>query len=438
MLSQGGDHVGSSVLQGSLLLLIVSIWFPGATRIAGTDGSISFVLALFCAIVSIPSYGEVARRLHRTEAAFVTAVLTTAAVIIILSLLSMLYTGSPLRTMRAVFAQIFGFATIPAIAALSSRPNGLAVMDRIVSAMIVMSVLTSCVVIVGLGGAKFADRAAGYFKHSNQLGIALSAGLPLVAARLVISRKHRILLLGCLIAVLLGLVKSGSKTNFVVGVIGLGLFFALYAIYLAVRRQRALGIVAGAVAAPVAFQAALLILQSVNPRAYRLLTTQLSGGEAHSIISRERLWSISIDLGLAHPFTGVGAGQPVGDIAPHSHNLFIEYFRTLGVPGVALITIFVLLVTIYLISAVVPTLIGNGRSTHATDVNVMLLSSSVCVWNYILANQMSDSLGPSTAPFFWIPLALLITYRGMQRSMRSGFDESGPALGDAMPQPFGR
>lgn len=438
MLSQGGDHVGSSVLQGSLLLLIVSIWFPGATRIAGTDGSISFVLALFCAIVSIPSYGEVARRLHRTEAAFATAVLTTAAVIIILSLLSMLYTGSPLRTMRAVFAQIFGFATIPAIAALSSRPNGLAVMDRIVSAMIVMSVLTSCVVIAGLGGAKFADRAAGYFKHSNQLGIALSAGLPLVAARLVISRKHRILLLGCLIAVLLGLVKSGSKTNFVVGVIGLGLFFALYAIYLAVRRQRALGIVAGAVAAPVAFQAALLILQSVNPRAYRLLTTQLSGGEAHSIISRERLWSISIDLGLAHPFTGVGAGQPVGDIAPHSHNLFIEYFRTLGVPGVALITIFVLLVTIYLISAVVPTLIGNGRSTHATDVNVMLLSSSVCVWNYILANQMSDSLGPSTAPFFWIPLALLITYRGMQRSMRSGFDECGPAPGDAVPQPFGR
>ncbi|CAN7329584.1 O-antigen ligase family protein [Mesorhizobium amorphae] len=426
------------MLQASVLLLIVSIWFPGATRIAGTDGSLSFLLALFCALVSVACYGETARRLHQTEAALAAAVLTTSAFIIVLSLLSMLYADSPLRTMRAVFAQIFGFATIPAVAAISTRPKGLEAVDRLVMAMIIMSVATSCLVTIGLGDAKFADRAEGYFKHSNQLGIALSAGLPLIAARLVTARRHRILLLGCLAAVLLGLVKSGSKTNFVVGVVGLGIFFGLYSIYLVMRKQRPISVILGVVAAPVLIQVCLVTLQSLNPRAYKLLSVQLSGGEAHSIVSRQRLWSMSIDLGMTHPFIGVGAGQPVGDIAPHSHNLFIDYFRTLGVPGVALVAVIVLLVTGYLVAAVLSTLFGNDRSEDATEANVMVLGSSVSVWNYLAANQMSDSFGPSTAPFFWLPLALLMAYRGMQRSLQARSDGHAKLYATTAPQLFER
>jgi len=426
------------MLQASVLLLIVSIWFPGATRIAGTDGSLSFLLALFCALVSVACYGETARRLHQTEAALAAAVLTTSAFIIVLSLLSMLYADSPLRTMRAVFAQIFGFATIPAVAAISTRPKGLEAVDRLVMAMIIMSVATSCLVTIGLGDAKFADRAEGYFKHSNQLGIALSAGLPLIAARLVTARRHRILLLGCLAAVLLGLVKSGSKTNFVVGVVGLGIFFGLYSIYLVMRKQRPISVILGVVAAPVLIQVCLVTLQSLNPRAYKLLSVQLSGGEAHSIVSRQRLWSMSIDLGMTHPFIGVGAGQPVGDIAPHSHNLFIDYFRTLGVPGVALVAVIVLLVAGYLVAAVLSTLFGNDRSEDATEANVMVLGSSVSVWNYLAANQMSDSFGPSTAPFFWLPLALLMAYRGMQRSLQASSDGHAKLYATTAPQLFER
>ncbi|TGQ68267.1 hypothetical protein EN829_017665 [Mesorhizobium sp. M00.F.Ca.ET.186.01.1.1] len=412
------------MLQASVLLLIVSIWFPGATRIAGTDGSLSFLLALFCALVSLVAYAEIARRLHRAEAALATAVLTVSAFIIVLSLLSMLYADNPIRTMRAVFAQVFGFAIIPAVAAISTKPKGLVAIDRIVLAMIIMSVATSCLVAVGMGDARFADRAEGYFKHSNQLGIALSAVLPLIAAKLVASRRHRVLLLGCLVAVLLGLVKSGSKTNFVLGVAGLGTFFVLYSIYLVRRKQSPMTVIVGTVAAPILFEASLVTLQALNPRAYNLLSLQLSGGEAHSVVSRQRLWSISIDLGLSHPFMGVGAGQPVGDIAPHSHNLFIDAFRTLGVPGLALMSVMVLVVMAYLVSAVLYTLINNDRGDYATEVNVMVLGTSVSVWDYIVANQMSDSFGPSTAAFFWLPLSLLIFYRGTQRSLQTGLDEN--------------
>lgn len=412
------------MLQASVLLLIVSIWFPGATRIAGTDGSLSFLLALFCALVSVVAYAETARRLHRAEAALATAVLTISAFIIVLSLLSMLYADNPMRTMRAVFAQVFGFAIIPAVAAISTRPNGLVAIDRIVMTMIIMSAATSCFVAIGLGDARFADRAEGYFKHSNQLGIALSAVLPLIAAKLVSSRRQRIFLLICLVAVLLGLVKSGSKTNFVLGVAGLGTFFGLYSIYLVRRKQRSVTVILGTVTAPVLLQASLVTLQFLNPRAYNLLALQLSGGEAHSVVSRQRLWSISIDLGLSHPFVGVGAGQPVGDIAPHSHNLFIDAFRTLGVPGIALVSVMVLVVIAYLVSAVLSTLLGNDKGDYATEVNVMVLGTSVSVWNYIVANQMSDSFGPSTAAFFWLPLALLVFYRGTQRSLQSGLDEN--------------
>ncbi|MER9140268.1 O-antigen ligase family protein [Mesorhizobium sp. M0830] len=412
------------MLQVSVLLLIVSIWFPGATRIAGTDGSLSFLLALFCALVSVGAYAETARRLHRTEAALATAVLAISAFIMVLSLLSMLYADSPIRTMRAVFAQVFGFAIIPAVAAISTRPKGLVAIDRIVMAMIIMSVATSCLVAIGLGDARFADRAEGYFKHSNQLGIALSAALPLVAAKLISSRTHRVLLLGCIIAVLLGLVKSGSKTNFVLGVAGLGAFFGIYSFYLVRRKQSPVAVIAGMVTAPILLEASLVALQYLNPRAYNLLALQLSGGEAHSVISRQRLWSISIDLGLSHPFMGVGAGQWVGDIAPHSHNLFIDAFRTLGVPGVGLMSVMVLVVVTYVVSAVLSTLFDKDRGDHSTEINVMVLGTSVSVFNYIAANQMSDSFGPSTAPFFWLPLALLIFYRGRQRSMQSGLGES--------------
>jgi O-Antigen ligase len=419
-----GSLLVHPVLQASLLLLIVSIWFPGATRIAGTDGSISFLLALYCALLSVTSYGEITGRLHRFEAAVATSVLTSAALIIVLSLFSMLHAEQPLRTMRAVFAHVFGFATIPAVVTIASRPKGLEATDTIVSAMIVMSVVTSCLVMIGLGDAKFADRAAGYFKHANQLGIALSAGLPLVAAKIILSRKHRILFLGCLTAVLMGLIKSGSKTNFVVGVVGLGTFFGLYGVYLAIRRRQPLTIMAGAVAAPLLVEASLLTLQFFNPRAHRLLSVQLSGGEAHSILSRERLWSMSVEMGLSHPFTGVGAGQPLGEIAPHSHNIFIEYFRTMGVPGAALIAVIVLVVAACVASAVFRTLVGRAAGEQVTKANVMVLACSVSVWNYILANQMSDSFGPSTAAFFWVPLALLLVYSGVQRSSQSGVDES--------------
>lgn len=425
------------MLQASILLLVVSIWFPGATQIAGTDGSISFLLALYCAVVGIAFYGELARRLHRTEAAFAIAVLTTSGAIILLSLLSMLHADSPLRTMRAVFAQVFGFAMIPAVLVISMRPNGNEAVERIVSAVIIMSVVTSCFVIAGMGDDRFADRAEGYFKHANQLGIALSAGLPLVAARLIVCRKYRLVLWGCLVAVLLGLVKSGSKTNFVVGMVGLGAFFGLYGIYLTIRRQRPLAIMAGTITAPLLLGASVLTLQFLNPRAYQLLTVQLTGGEAHSMVSRERLWSISMDLGLLHPFIGVGAGQPVRDIAPHSHNLLIEYFRTLGVPGLALIVIMVVLVATYLLSATLHTLSAKGASEQATRADVMVLGTSIAALNYIVANQMSDSFGPSTAPFFWLPLALLMFYRGLQRSVRSGIGANAqPQI--PMPSPYFR
>ncbi|MDX8513104.1 O-antigen ligase family protein [Mesorhizobium captivum] len=411
------------MLQASILLLIVSIWFPGATRIAGTDGSLSFLLALFCALVSIVPYAEATKRLHRTEAGLAIAVLTMSAFIMVLSLLSALHADNPIRTMRAVFAQVFGFAIIPTIAVIAARPRGFEAIDRIGMAMVIMVAATSCLVAIGLGDARFADRAEGYFKHANQLGIALSAGLPLVAAKLVASRRHRILLSGCLLAGLLGLVKSGSKTNFVLGVAGLGTFFGLYSVYLVIRRQRPVTVIAGTVAAPILFQLSLATLQFLNPRAYRLLSLQLSGGEAHSIVSRQKLWSISIDLGLSHPFMGVGAGQWVGDIAPHSHNLFIDAFRTLGVPGLALVSVIVVLVVAYLISSVLHTLVDSGKGEQATEVNVMVLGTSVAVWNYLVANQMSDSFGPSTSAFFWLPLALLMVYRGMQRSPQTGLDQ---------------
>ncbi|TIV69457.1 MAG: O-antigen ligase family protein [Mesorhizobium sp.] len=423
------------MLQTSILLLIVSIWFP--TRIAGTDGSLSFLLALFCAVLSIVPYAETTRRLHRTDAALAAAVLTMSAFIMILSLMSALYADNPIRTMRAVFAQVFGFAVIPTIAVIAARPRGFEAIDRIGMAMVIMVAVTSCLVAVGLGDARFADRAEGYFKHANQLGIALSAGLPLVAAKLVASRRHRILLSGCLLAGLLGLVKSGSKTNFVLGVAGLGTFFGLYSIYLVIRKQRPVTVIAGMVAAPILFQASLATLEFLNPRAYRLLTLQLSGGEAHSIVSRQRLWSISIDLGLTHPFMGVGAGQWVEDIAPHSHNLFIDYFRTLGVPGVGLVLIVVVLVVAYLVCAILHTLVDKGRGEQATEVNVMVLGTSVAVWNYLVANQMSDSFGPSTAAFFWLPLALLLVYRGMQRSSQIRSNENPKVYAGTASQLFG-
>jgi hypothetical protein len=123
---------------------------------------------------------------------------------------------------------------------------------------------------------------------------------------------------------------------------------------------------------------------------------------------------MSIELGAAYPFTGVGAGQPLGNIAPHSHNLFIDFFRTFGVPGVTLIGIMVALMVFYMLASLFDTLFRSRGKLYAAN-DVMVLGSAVSLWNYIVANQMSDSFGPSTAAFLWLPAALLVAYRGFQK-----------------------
>ena len=159
-----------------------------------------------------------------------------------------------------------------------------------------------------------------------------------------------------------------------------------------------------------------LLLSLFNPRALRIMLTFLSqDGEVASLVSRDQLWKYSFQQFLLDPVTGQGAGQPINiffreESVPHSHNVLLDYLRTLGAPG------FLMMLTVLGTAATlsVATIFRALRATaSARRHRVLCIGLAVGALSYIAANMSSDSMGPSTSPFFWLVLFLGLAARSL-------------------------
>lgn len=247
------------------------------------------------------------------------------------------------------------------------------------------------------------DRYSGLFSHPNQLAIIVSTTFLfyvsnfLAQTRLLKKTFAIVMVFACFMMMLL----AGSKTNVVVSLIVLIAYFSF-----PISSRNIAKFLGGILFLSFA---AILITQSnillrVNPRLFEVLTTLSLDDllEYRTIVSRIELWDYSWGVGTRYPYLGEGFNSSLPPSVPHSHNLFIDYLRIFGPAGTFFISCFLCSLVFYRTSL--------GQSRVEDD------RASVCklsIVAYILANMMSDSMGPQTVFF----LAFFVSYLSVHSSM---------------------
>jgi O-antigen ligase len=269
-----------------------------------------------------------------------------------------------------------------------------------------------------LGHRGYGDRYPGFFKHPNQLGpIASMAAIYFFCQLLVSSRRIMLYNLVCLLVAVYTIFLTGSKTN-LIGFSGLCLVAVPLLAFQITNTQRAIAeVYKNSIMAFGAIVLGVVLLPIVNARAYTVLDSILAGNEEvnqyGSVVARTELWQESWNMALAYPLTGVGAGQLMSDGTEHSHNVFMDAMRTTGFPGLGITAAFILAVLWYFLGAYAA---ARGLSRNPAsrlsqeEARGPFIGSLMTLISYLVSNQMSDSFGPSTIPFFYMFLAFSFTY----------------------------
>lgn len=355
-------------------------------------------------------------------------IVASGMALIFISIWSATYAIQPFKTARVFYPHLSGIALLTVWLAFCSHR---AVNDKLAGLVAIMGLFSSLAAIGSMHIPQLSmlilqenGRSMGLFKHPNQLGMAISSTAPIAVAWAY--RKGGVaaaLTAGPLL--FLGAIYSGSKTNLVLTILACAPVYILIALTTKNSFLRVLMVCSAVALATIVLPAALGLIETLNPRAYRILTGLVSGdtSEAGSLYTRMILWRKSIELGVDNPLLGVGAGQPIG-IWPHSHNLYLDYFRTLGFPGLILIafqTGAVLIVSVRTLWR------AMAKTRVARDFRISVGASGCSLIMFILANQTSESFGPNTTPLYWIFIALALCFSANFYSLEHATQETSEA-----------
>jgi O-antigen ligase len=391
----------------------ISISFPALVGLPGgvTPGQIWMLLSLpLWFVAAINRDGMI---FDDTASLASAAILLCSALLIACSLVSAYGVDVPFRAARPIVTLITAFALYFLVVGTVTRRRLLLYVSVMCFALAATNILTvAAFVEPTLADIIFQhkDRAFGFFKNPNQLGIALSTVLPVAVAMLFAARGHRLLWGACTLFLFLGLVASGSKANLLVSAVSLPFCLILFSIISFSGGKRVLMVGVTVAGCLIAGGGAVLLLSVLNPRALNLLGRVVVEGEAtHSLVSRSVVWADSIDLFFANPILGSGAGTSIDGLS-HSHNLVLDYARTLGVPGLVLVSI--KLAVILAVCAATILLALRSKTSDLGD-RYLCIGMAMGAVAYFGANLSSDSLGPTTSPFFYSVLFLGLASRSL-------------------------
>lgn len=349
-------------------------------------------------------------------------ILICAVILLFLSILSAFYAPSPLRVGRVSVAMIAGISLFFLVVGTITRDRALGMVFALVFPLAIVGGLS----VAGLFNSSLnelffwpvgTDRSSGLFKNPNQYGIATSTVAPAAVALIFVAQKRARLAAGIVFILLLcGLVLSGSKTNLVIVGLSLSIAYLLLTVAWAPRERRPKVLLLAVLVSFCGLALLTLALYFMNARHFELLTQFfLDGLENRTVTSRQIMWKTSLELFRENPFTGVGAGAEVvffeslgGDQYEHSHNSLIDYARTLGAPGL----IFLAGIYTAAIWACGGTMLRALKRPRRSMDQIMGVTLALGSLNYLLANMMSDSFGPSTVPFFWLIFFLQFVFVG--------------------------
>jgi O-antigen ligase len=340
-----------------------------------------------------------------------------------LAVLSLQNSDEPFRSFRVIFPCLVPFLLFAHFMVLGfvSRRHLLGSVRILLVAAFLLSVLPflASYAVPPLKGIVWEEyRLRGFFQVSIQHGIALGTMVPLMVAEYVMQKRLvlRIVLLALLLLLAYTTFRAGSKTSMSIG-FAMGL--VTYAV-LKIRSQsalRSLGMFFG-----IGFLGLFLSLygldlaEKLEPETGEKLRNIVEGGAAtyQSVQVRRNLWQLALEEGKAHWLVGAGAGKVLLGY-PHAHNLVIDYFKNIGLFGAVAVAALCLII-----------LFRAGRKTLAMlsrggdDEEKRIFACYMAAVVYVLANQMSDSFGPSTIGFLWSVylVAVIADYAGSLRRVR--------------------
>lgn len=394
-----------------LVAIVALLWFPEPLSLSSGMSVVTLVMAVGLLFAPRGVRSRTSSLIDGSASRFVAVICCCSAFILFWSMLSVLEAPDPLRAGRVGLTHLSGMAILILLYATFTLQRAQALiritllMAAFVSTLSLLAYFNSALFEILFADR---DRSNGFFKHSNQYGMVLSTVTP-VGIALALSARKRLIWLAIVGAIMFGFVAAGSKTNLLIFSAS-STFLLLFAPLLERSPARRIisfsrNLVLGVSVAVVG----IVGLTTFNPRAARILAQFLSDeGEVKSLVSRRAIWDFSIEQFYTHPFLGQGAGQliPIDDGAngfvSHSHNIIIEYMRTLGVPGLVLCLIFLAATIVVLCTTI---LLAYRARCAPYETRLMTVGLAVGGLAYLAANMSSDSFGPSTSPFFW-----LITY----------------------------
>ena len=410
-----GREVRFAYILGLGFLVLISL-----PALVGLGGGMTLAHALM--FVSLPFWFAAAARrkalvLDDTAAFGAKLILICVVFLICWAVVSTLASSTPLRSGRPIVTLISGLACFFLVVGTITSRRLIMFVDVLclgLAATCVISVVAYYVPPLQNTVFNGTDRASGFFKNPNQFGIAISTTLPIAVACLLGEPKRRMTWLACIAALLLGLALSGSKTNLLISSVTLIFVLGAYSFiaYTGLMRVRMLALSFLATALLPTLN--ILLLWVFNPRALDLFNTLLSDDEElHSLATRGEIWQRSYDEFLRSPIFGQGAGHPIDafyadQLVTHSHNVLLDYLRTMGAPGFFCFLIVVVTIAILSISAI---RLAYTTPQAPMQNRILCVGLSVAPVAYLTANMSSDSMGPSTSPFLWVTLFLGLAAR---------------------------
>lgn len=333
--------------------------------------------------------------------------LALALLIACLSILSVINSSEPIRILRILFPSMLPILLVFQLIALRTiSPQSV---ERLPRHFLIAGLLFACLPLFlsfisgGINNYTFEGkyRYQGLFEHESQLSVMIAVMVPLVIAEIAIAKTlvNRWIWIALLIVTFYTSVRVGSKTALFIAV-GYALIFYVIA---HARLQSLLKNVflVGAVLALMVFLGVYgtSIISAIDPVTGAKVARIFDQGVENyaTIQSRSELWREAIVQGKRHWLIGTGAGEPILGMQ-HAHNLFLDYFRGIGIFGA--------LAVISLCACIVWRTIRKtfdvilAKTVSPLDIRILACFTAATI--YVLCNQLSNSFGPATISALWM------------------------------------
>ena len=348
--------------------------------------------------------------LHPTTAAFFGSLVVALTAIVGAAGLSAFAAPEPLSVVRFIARYVLGLVLLVAVLHMLWRPKNARVLEHALFAGAWLSVALSgaahAIPLLAEIAIRYGDRAQGLLNHPNQLAMLLTSVAPIAFAA-ALTQPRRIGPWLTPLVVGAGVAMTGSKVNLVLLATLLPAMALLGAQLRGGPLRRARTTVALLLASVTVAVAATWVVQTTNPRTLVTigrLFTDPAGTTA--VVTRTQTWHLAIEYGLERPWFGVGADH-ASLLLPHSHahNVFVEFFLTLGVAGLVALLLLLTALTALCAHALATAL---TRPALAVGDRLRLLGYPFSILAYVAASQSSDSFGGTTLPVLWLVTALTL------------------------------